>query len=446
MPIRSLLWIGRARHFAGDLVADAPSLDVTWEGSVDLALAHSFDALDAIVLDVDDEESGRRDLERLRREKPGHPVLVRTDPRADAATTDWQVAGATGVLYRGDAQHGPTMSRTLIDAIEHALSARSPHDRSRRGRPERESPTPGIIGRSAAMRRVFALVERAGGSNVTVLVTGETGTGKELIARAIHDVGLRREHPFVAFNCAAFPETLLESELFGHTKGAFTGADREKPGLFETANGGTLFLDEVSETSGPFQAKLLRVLQEREIRALGSRRPRRIDVRVVAACNRDLVAEVRAGRFREDLFYRLAVFPITVPPLRDRPDDVLPLAEHFLALHGRRERKARVSLSIEAAHRLATHRWPGNVRELENEMQRALALADPGDTLGPADFSLRVAAPLPSEEIAAAPGESLRESLHRLEALLLRRALAAHQGQRSATARSLGITREGLYK
>jgi Nif-specific regulatory protein len=293
---------------------------------------------------------------------------------------------------------------------------------------------------------VFALIERAGRSQATVLVSGETGTGKELIARAVHDRSARRERTFVAFNCAAFPETLLESELYGHAKGAFTGADREKRGLVETADRGTLFLDEISETSGPFQAKLLRVLQEREVRAVGSTRARRVDVRVISASNRDLLTEVRRGRFREDLYYRLAVFPIRVPPLRERPSDVVPLAEFFLALHGRRERKARVVLSEEAAHQLASHRWPGNVRELENEIQRALALAEPGDRLEPADFSLCLSAPLPSEAATIEPGESLRESMQRLEALLLRRALTVHRGRRTATARSLGITREGLYK
>jgi Nif-specific regulatory protein len=446
MPIRALLWIGRARSFASDLIADAPSLDVTWERSLELAFAHSFDGLDAVVLDADDAIVARNDLARLQRERPDCPVIVRLPDEEIGEPDSWSAAGATATLSRDPRKHDGPASAALVDCVERVALGRSSRTARKRRTGEAESPSPAIVGESLEMRRVFALIERAGSSHATVLVTGETGTGKELIARAVHDASARSAHDFVALNCAAFPETLLESELYGHKKGAFTGADRDKRGLFEAADRGSLFLDEISETSAPFQAKLLRVLQEREVRAVGSTRSRRVDVRVVAASNRDLLAEVRHGRFREDLYYRLAVFPIRVPPLRERPSDVAPLAEYFLAEHGRRERKARVRLSEEAAHHLATHRWPGNVRELENEIQRALALAEPGDRLEPADFSLRVAVPLPSEAASTLPGESLRESMQRLESLLLRRALKVHRGRRAATARSLGITREGLYK
>jgi transcriptional regulator with PAS, ATPase and Fis domain len=446
MSIRALLWIGRARRFAGDLIADAPSLDVTWERNIELALVHSFDALDAVVLDVDDEPSGRRDLERLICEWPDCPVIVRVPKEAGTEAGDWLEAGAVAVLPSELRAEDGSASRQLRDCIEQAVLARSGRTASKRRADADASPFPAIVGESPEMRRVFALIEHAGRSRATVLVTGETGTGKELIARAVHDGSARREHAFVAFNCAAFPESLLESELYGHAKGAFTGADREKRGLIETADRGTLFLDEISETSGPFQAKLLRVLQEREVRAVGSTQSRRVDVRVIAASNRDLLTEVQRGRFREDLYYRLAVFPIHVPPLRERPGDVAPLAEFFLALHGRREHKARVVLSEEAAQQLASYSWPGNVRELENEIQRALALAEPGDRLEPKDFSLSHSAPLPNEAAKIEDGESLRESMQRLEALMLRRALKAHRGRRAATARSLGITREGLYK
>jgi transcriptional regulator with PAS, ATPase and Fis domain len=296
------------------------------------------------------------------------------------------------------------------------------------------------------MRELYALVECAAASQATVLLTGETGTGKELVARAIHDGSRRRERSFVAVNCAAFPDTLLESELFGHEKGAFTGADRAQPGLFVAADRGTLFLDEVSETSVPFQAKLLRALQEREVRAVGSARARSVDARVIAASNRDLWEEVGRGRLREDLFYRLAVFPIHVPPLRERPGDVTAIAEFLLERHGRRERKRGVKLSRDAAYLLEAYRWPGNVRELENEIQRALALAAPGEALTPAHFSRRLFELKESADAATRPGETLREALQRTEALLIRRALDDHDGRRAATARSLGITREGLYK
>jgi len=286
----------------------------------------------------------------------------------------------------------------------------------------------------------------ASGSRATVLLSGETGTGKELIAQAIHRESGRRKESFVAVNCAAFPDTLLESELFGHVRGAFTGAERDKRGLFEAASGGTLFLDEVGETSGPFQAKLLRVLQEREVRPVGGTRTRSVDARVVAASNRDLRREAERDAFRQDLFYRLAVFPIHLPPLRKRLRDVVPLAEHFLALHGLREGKPNAGLSPEATRLLQAYRWPGNVRELENEIQRALALAEPGGTLAPADFSERVAGVLEPIEANLQPGDTLRETVGRVEAWIIRRALERNSGRRAETARRLGITREGLYK
>jgi transcriptional regulator with PAS, ATPase and Fis domain len=303
-----------------------------------------------------------------------------------------------------------------------------------------------MVGRSAAIWNVFALVERARRSRATVLLTGATGTGKELVARAIHAGGERSRQPFVAVNCAAFPDTLLETELFGHLRGAFTGADRDKPGLFEAAHGGTLFLDEIGETSGPLQAKLLRALQEREVRPVGGSSSRAVDARVIAATNRELRFEVANGHFREDLYYRLAVFPIAVPSLRERPEDVLPLAEHFLALHGEREGRPGCRLSREAAHLLLSHPWPGNVRELENEVQRALALAEPGEVIGPELLSEPVSRALAPVRAVARADETLRQTLDRIEAWLIRSALERHGGRRAQTARVLGVTREGLYK
>jgi len=447
MPsIRSVLWIGRGRRFAGDLVADAPTLDIVWEADVETALALPFDALDAVVLDAEGSDEALRDLGRLRRKRPLPPLLVRIDAAEARSVPALLARGAADVLLRTPPSAGPETSSELVERIERVARAAARATAEDGGGARGRSPSPSIVGDSSEMREVYALVECAGRSRATVLLTGETGTGKELVARAIHEGSPRRERAFVALNCAAFPETLLESELFGHEKGAFTGADRQKKGLIEAADRGTLFLDEVSETSGPFQAKLLRVLQEREVRAVGGARARAVDVRVIATSNRDLRGEVRDGRFREDLFYRLAVFPIHVPPLRERPGDVSAIAEFFLDLHGRRERKADVKLSRDAAHLLEAYLWPGNVRELENEIQRALALATPGDTLTPAHFSRRVFELKESVDAAARPGENLREALRRIEALLIRRALDAHGGRRAATARSLGITREGLYK
>ena len=310
--------------------------------------------------------------------------------------------------------------------------------------PERAPIPDGMVGESPEMRQVFGLVACASRAKATVLISGETGTGKELIARAIHRGSPRAGKPFVAVNCAAFPDTLLESELFGCVKGAFTGADRDRAGLFEAAGGGTLFLDEVSETSGPFQAKLLRVLQERELRPVGGTRSRRVDVRVIAASNRDLWRQSVAGSFRADLYYRLAVFPIPVPSLRERRGDVLPLAARFLALHG--DAAAPSTLAPDAARLLQAHAWPGNVRELENEIQRALALVPPGAVLEAGHFSARLREPLAPVAAELQPGETLRESLDRVEAWLIRRELDAHGGRRAETARRLSITREGLYK
>jgi Nif-specific regulatory protein len=296
------------------------------------------------------------------------------------------------------------------------------------------------------MHEVLELVDRAASSPSTVLLTGETGTGKEVIARELHARSGRSEEPFVAINCAAFPETLLESELFGHVKGAFTGADRAKSGLFEAALDGTLFLDEIAEMGLPLQAKLLRVLQEREVRPVGGTRIVRVECRIVAATNRVLAEEVAAGHFREDLFYRLNVFPIRIPPLRERKHDILPLARHFVSLHGPREGKLGCHLSLAASQLLQSYRWPGNVRELENEMLRALMMTASGELITPKALSARLVEILEPVAEGARPDETLREALERVETWMIRRALANNGGRKARTARKLGLTREGLYK
>jgi DNA-binding NtrC family response regulator len=232
-----------------------------------------------------------------------------------------------------------------------------------------------LVGKSPAMREVYALLERAAGLDITVLLTGETGTGKELAARAIHYRSTRREKRFVAINCGALPAELVESELFGHARGAFSGALSAKPGLFEEAEGGTLLLDEIGELPVQVQVKLNRALQEREVRRVGETRPIKTDVRVIAATHRDLKAEAQAGRFREDLYYRLNVFPVRLPPLRERREDIPLLAAHFVEKHARAHRRAVTGLDIEALRALTGYPWPGNVRELENAIERAVAVA-----------------------------------------------------------------------
>lgn len=323
-----------------------------------------------------------------------------------------------------------------------------------RGIPGREStrrkaapaaPMLGIIGNSRAMQETFRLARLAATSQAGVLLYGETGTGKELLARAIHQGSARAKGPFVAANCAAFPETLLESELFGHVRGAFTGADRSKEGLFRTASGGTLLLDEIADTSLAFQAKLLRVLQEGEVRPVGATRACDVNLRVLATSNRDLRTEIEAGRFRADLFYRLAVFPIETPPLRERRSDIPLLAAHFLALYGEREDRPGCTLGNAAQARLLSHAWPGNVRELEGEIHRALALSQPGEEIGEERFLLGGAA-APEPQVDAAQGETLRSTMARVEIRLLHEALERHDGCRKAAAHELGVTREGLHK
>ena len=290
---------------------------------------------------------------------------------------------------------------------------------------------------------VCELAQRIAGHELSVLVTGESGTGKELLARAIHYASERAERPFVVENCGAMPDTLLEAELFGHKRGAFTGAHEDRIGLFQQADGGTLFLDEIGDTSPAFQVKLLRALQEGEVRPVGSPRPVAVDVRIIAATNRDLDADVASGRFRQDLYYRIAGITLHLPPLRERPQDIAPIVAAMFkesALAGRR-------FSDGAMKALVAHRWPGNVRELQNEVLRALALGD-GDVLDAGLFSSRVghAAALvkPAAPGFDPEGATLKELLDQVEAQVIDAALRRHHGNKTRVAEELGLTRVGL--
>jgi two-component system response regulator AtoC len=306
----------------------------------------------------------------------------------------------------------------------------------------------GIVFRSAEMEEVLRTIEKVAPHKSTVLVTGESGTGKELVARAIHRASPRSHGSFVAVNCGAIPPTLLESELFGHVKGAFTDAVRAKRGLFEEADGGTLFLDEIGELPHGLQVKLLRVLQEEQIRRVGETRETPVDVRIVAATARDLAEEVKVGRFREDLYYRLNVMQIHLPPLRERREDIPLLAEHFLYQANERLGTAVASIEPEALEALCAWRWPGNVRELENTLERALVLAG-GDRLGLEDLPERIR--MGGEEPAAEPppaGDlSLKRAVRQLEEEFIRRALERTGGNRTRAAEILEISpRALLYK
>ncbi len=297
----------------------------------------------------------------------------------------------------------------------------------------------GLVGSSVPMREVFRRVRLAADSDVTTLITGESGTGKELAARAIHALSARRGGPFVAVHCAAFPESLLESELFGHVRGAFTGATRDKPGVFESASGGTLFLDEIGDLSALLQLKLLRVLQEREVRRVGDERVIPVDVRLVAATHRDLRERVEAGHMREDFYYRVRVFDVHLPPLRDRLGDVPELVATFLRELG----AADVPLTRDALEALLRHRWPGNVRELRNAVERALVVRR-GESLEALDLPDDVRGLGPGRRPGADPAAwSAEEEIERRRLL---EALEAHGWNRTRTAESLGFSRVTLWK
>ncbi|MBI2388949.1 MAG: sigma-54-dependent Fis family transcriptional regulator [Deltaproteobacteria bacterium] len=304
-----------------------------------------------------------------------------------------------------------------------------------------------ILAKSASMLEIFRTIGKIADYKTTVLVVGESGVGKELVARAIHRRGNRGSGPFVAINCGAIPENLLESELFGHKKGAFTDATSDRRGLFEEAHGGTLFLDEIGELPLSLQVKLLRVLQEESIRRLGDVKDIRIDVRIIAATHRDLHAEVKAGRFREDLFYRLNVLPITLPPLRDRKEDIPLLIDHFLARNNVRLGTAIRGLDAEARKALIDYAWPGNVRELENTIERAMVLAD-SDLLHVQDLPERVREARDPVQMQLASGElSIKKTTRIIEEVLIRRALQKTKGNRTRAAEILEISHRALlYK
>ncbi|GAB4370478.1 MAG: sigma-54 dependent transcriptional regulator [Calditrichia bacterium] len=303
-----------------------------------------------------------------------------------------------------------------------------------------------IIGESEAMQRVFHLMRKVIPTDTTVLLYGETGTGKELIARAIHYNGPRREKLFVAQNCAALPETLLESELFGHMKGAFTGATGTKKGLFELADGGTVFLDEIGDTSPSLQQRLLRVLQDGEIRPLGSEKSLKVNVRIISATNKNLEEAIRNGRFREDLYYRLNVFPIHVPPLRERREDIPLLAEHFLRKYSQKMGKRIPAITPRALALLSTAPFPGNVRELENQIERAVALAEEGQPLTEEFFAPEWVDRQSLLLSFLQPAGSLREVTESVEKYLITEKLKENRGNISRTAQQLGLSRVGLQK
>ncbi|WP_017939555.1 sigma-54-dependent response regulator transcription factor FleR [Zestomonas thermotolerans] len=385
---------------------------------------------------------GHQLLGHIRARYPQLPVLLMTAFGAVERAVDAIRQGAVDYLVK------PFEPRVLLELVaRHALG--------RLGQTDDDGP----VASDPASRQLLELAARVAQSDSTVLITGESGTGKEVLARYIHQRSPRAAGPFIAINCAAIPDNMLEATLFGHEKGAFTGAIAAQPGKFELADGGTILLDEISEMPLALQAKLLRVLQEREVERVGGRRPISLDIRVLATSNRDLAAEVAAGRFREDLYYRLSVFPMAWRPLRERPSDILPLAERLLAKHARKMKLAGVRFSTEAQQSLLAHAWPGNVRELDNAIQRALILQQ-GGLIQPQDLCLSasiglapvnpptlpavpVAAPGPAEEGSGGLGDDLR----RVEFQKIIDTLRAERGRRKEAAERLGISPRTLrYK
>jgi DNA-binding NtrC family response regulator len=364
-------------------------------------------------------------------------ALAHRQEATHRARADAELVGLRAELEHHIERHEAevTALRDALDQSQSALALR--HDYG------------SIVHRSAAMRRVLSTLDKVTPIDLPVLILGESGVGKELLAKALHFNGPRKQGRFVAENCGAIPRDLVESTLFGHVKGAFTGAIAARQGLFELAHGGTLFLDEIGELPLDVQVKLLRVLQERRVRPVGSNREIPVDFRLVAATHRDLAQMVAASAFREDLFYRIAVVSLEVPPLRARPEDIQPLADHFLKLHGVRMGRSEVRWSADAVQRLLAHPWPGNVRELENEVLRALALCE-GDTIRPKHLSPAIAGRSDPRRRDASPSieprglEPLDATVMRVERECLVLHLRASGGQKVAAARSLGLSRPGL--
>jgi len=381
--------------------------------------------------------SGLEMLAQIRRQNSHTPIIVMTAFGTVESAVEAMKAGAFDFLPK------PFSMDHLMAVVRKALEVSALRDENRQLREElgRRYQFDNIIGRSAAMREILATVTRVAPTRATVLLAGESGTGKDLIARAIHYHSPRRERPFVKINCTALPENLMESELFGYEKGAFTGAVATKLGKFEQADTGTVFLDEIGDVPASIQVKLLRVLQEREFERLGSNKTRQIDVRIVAATNADLRAALEQGTFREDLYYRLNVIPINILPLRQRKEDIPFLAEHFVAKHAAALGARATSLSDEAVRCLREYHWPGNVRELENVIERSLVLCA-GERLEADDIKLDTGPPSRSQRGEAILPEGM--TLDEYEQALIREALTRAGGNKSQAARLLGLTRNAL--
>jgi len=416
---------------------------VTCAASAEEALTRlEAETFDLLIADLRLPGMGGMELvQRVKGQQPGLPYVLLTGHGTIQSAVAAMKDGAADYLTK------PVDVEELKVVIQKALEMRrlTREVQQLRLQVASDHEFPEIIGRSKALRALLRQVQLVAGSDCTVLLQGESGTGKELIARALHRLSQRREQPFITLDCGTIPESLLESELFGYVKGAFTGASINKKGLWEEAHGGTLFLDEIGDVTLALQAKLLRVLQEGEIRPVGSTKRTTVDTRVVAATNKDLKHEVRAQRFREDLYYRLAVVPLRVPPLRERREDIPQLVEHFLAKYCTRNHQPLKALSSTIMRELIDAAWPGNVRELEHTIERAVLLS-PGPVIEPESIVLdtvdRGSAHPPTVEAV----NEAHAVLDNVEREKLRQALAQTHNNRVHAAKLLGISRSTLYE
>jgi DNA-binding NtrC family response regulator len=395
--------------------------------------------VDVVVMDVRMPDlDGLSVLEKARQTRPDLPVVIMSGHGSLEIVRNAFKLGAFDYLEKPI-----TEKDKLLIAVKNALAMQTL--RAENAALRREAGPQAMVGSGAAMQRLFEIVRRAAPSEGRVLVTGENGTGKELVARAIHQNSRRQEAAFVKLNCAAVPAELIESELFGHERGAFTGAVAARRGKFELADGGTLFLDEVGDMPPAMQAKVLRVLQEGEFERVGGQQTLRCDVRVVAATNKDLPAEVEAGRFREDLYYRLNVVPVHTPPLRERKEDMPELCGRFVAEACERNGRRPMSLTRDAVVALQGHDWPGNVRELRNLVERLVILCD-GPQIGPEDVARVLPGARKPRTDRFRSGASFHDLVEEAEREIIVGALDQHQGNVSDTARTLGLERSHLYK
>jgi two-component system response regulator HydG len=398
--------------------------------------------IDVVVTDLNMRRVNGIELcRRIVEDRSDLPVIVLTA----FGSMDSAVSAIRAGAY--DFIHKPVELEALAIAIDRAAKHRSLGEEVRRLR----SAASGreidgdLVGRSSVMTEVLDLVARVSAADATVLITGESGTGKEVVARVIHRRSRRRGGPFIAVNCAAMPETLLESELFGHARGAFTDAKTPHVGLFTRAEGGTLLLDEIGDMPLPLQPKLLRVLEDRTVRPVGGRDEQRVDVRLLASTNRDLESAIEEGRFREDLYYRINVVQVALPPLRARAADILPLAQHFVEVVARREEKPMVGISRGAAERLLAYPWPGNIRELRNSVERAVTLAR-HDQIAVDDLPEKVRDHKPSHVVVSSDDPSELVSLEEVERRYIRHVMEIVSGNKSAAARILGLDRKRLHR